>query len=224
MHTEYGSLKLTLTTLRTKLLGKPDLNRWEDLTNFDELWDERTQLIAGMIPAGSNVIEFGAGRRQLEKWLDKTCSYYPSDLVDRGPGTLVLDLNQRPSPDLTHLCLDYAVFGGVLEYLQDLPATLTWLATQVPNCIVSYECAETSPGSLSRMKEHFRRLRYGWVNTFSAKELEEAFGQVGYKKTNAVSWHTKWGDEEIYHFQLNTMKNRSAKGVESHDPADPEPG
>ena len=76
--------------------------------------------IAKLIPAGSNVIEFGAGRRQLEKFLPAGCTYTPSDLVDRGPGTIVCDLNRPPLPDLRHLRLKVAVFGGVLEYVADV--------------------------------------------------------------------------------------------------------
>jgi hypothetical protein len=93
---------------------------WIDTSHFDTDWEERTRLMARIVPNHSRVIEFGAGKRQLESYLDPSCSYIPSDLVDRGGNTIVLDLNSRPLPDFSHLKLDVAVFGGVLEYISDL--------------------------------------------------------------------------------------------------------
>jgi hypothetical protein len=75
-----------------------DRERWADLRNHEVDWDERTRAIARLIPPGSHVIEFGAGRRQLESRLPEDCSYSASDLVDRGLGTLLCDLNRRPLP------------------------------------------------------------------------------------------------------------------------------
>ena len=36
--------------------------RWADASKFASDWDERSRLIAGMIPAGSRVLDIGAGR------------------------------------------------------------------------------------------------------------------------------------------------------------------
>ena len=70
--------------------------------------------MAELIPKGSVVLEFGAGRRQTEKWLDAGCTYIPSDVVSRGPDTIVLDLNSSTLPDLTSLGIHFVLFGGVL--------------------------------------------------------------------------------------------------------------
>jgi hypothetical protein len=66
---EYGSLDLVLRTLRCRLFGESDVERWRDLKNHERDWEERTRLIAGLVPKGSCVIEFGAGRRVLESYL-----------------------------------------------------------------------------------------------------------------------------------------------------------
>ena len=50
----------------------------------------------------------------------------PSDMVDRGPGTIICDLNIRPLPDLGSGTYDVAVLLGVLEYLRDVPSFLDW--------------------------------------------------------------------------------------------------
>ena len=101
-------------------LGRADYRRWKALQHHEQWWDERTEEMARLIPPGSIIIEFGAGRRQLERFLPPGCKYVPSNLVDRGPGTIVCDLNRLPLPDLRHLCLNVAVFGGVLEYVADV--------------------------------------------------------------------------------------------------------
>jgi hypothetical protein len=51
-------------------------------------------------------------KRRLESYLDPSCSYFPSDAVDRGGNTIVLDLNSRPLPDLSYLELDLEVLLG----------------------------------------------------------------------------------------------------------------
>ena len=80
------------------------------------------------MPNYSRVIEFGAARRALEKYLDPSCVYTASDLVDRGLGTIVCDLNERPLPDLGADAYDVAVLMGVLEYVRDMPSVIDWLA------------------------------------------------------------------------------------------------
>src|SRR4249919_694547 len=98
----YGSLDLVLRTLRCRLFGVSDVERWRDLRNHERDWEERTRLIAGLVPKGSCVIEFGAGGRVLGSYLGKTCTYIPADLVRRSPETVICDLNVRPLPDLSH--------------------------------------------------------------------------------------------------------------------------
>src|SRR5690349_16692383 len=120
MSFRYYSVDLFVKTLRCKFFGTADVERWADPHNLSEKWDERTKLIAQLIPNDSRVIEFGAGRRRLESYLHPSCTYFASDLVSRGSGTIVFNLNARPLPDLTHLGLNVAVFGGVLEYVSDL--------------------------------------------------------------------------------------------------------
>ncbi len=59
------------------LRQKTDYKRWADTRNLYSEWEPRTQRAAELIPAGSRVIEFGAGTRTLEKHLDPSCTYTP---------------------------------------------------------------------------------------------------------------------------------------------------
>ena len=186
-------------TLRCRWRGIADFDRWADLGNHDPQWDRRSEQIADLIPARSRIVEFGAGRRQLERYLPPGCVYFPSDLVSRGPGTIVCDLNARPLPDLSALNLDVAVFGGVLEYLVDLYGVAAWLARQAPLCIASYECAFSRPGSLARMVESLARVRAGWVNTYNEDQLREIFAAFVLCDTRA--FEERDGDGRIFVFR-----------------------
>ena len=199
---EYYNWSTRLKALRCRLFGTTDIERWSDASSFED-WEERSQIIARLVPAGAKVIEFGVGTGKLRRHLDPSCSYTPSDLVSRGPGTIVLDLNQRPLPDLRHCAFDVAVFAGVLEYIRDLRSFLEWLRLQAPGCIASYGCAVHPRNSLARLSETFRRAGAGWTNTFTEPELIRLFADAGYGLVRAVDWHTAEGDERIFQFHVD---------------------
>jgi hypothetical protein len=183
-----GSLGMILRTLRTRLFRVSDHERWRDLCNHDVDWDKRTRAIANLIPPGSHVIEFGAGRRQLERWLPAGCSYTPSDIVDRGPGTLLCDLNRRPLPTLGRQApLQIAVFSGVIEYVVDLPRVLTWLTPQIDRVIASYNCAPPVDRAAERLRVIVERLSSGWVNHFTEAEIIAHFADARFTVSRIVN-------------------------------------
>jgi hypothetical protein len=186
------------------LFGKADLARWRDAETFDD-WEERTRLIAQLVPKGTRVIEFGSGQRKLERLLDASCTYIPSDLVSRGADTVVLDLNARPLADLRALKLDVAVLAGVIEYIAAPPSFIAWLSHQVTRCICSYGCAHTPRRSLGRLHETMRRTGSGWVNTFNEEELVQAFRSGGFRLTAMKDWHTVDGSERIFVFHTGAV-------------------
>ena len=197
---KYNTFEVFFRTLRCRLFGKTDFARWIDTSNYDAEWEERIQLISRVVPKHTRVIEFGAGKRQLESYLDPTCTYFPSDLVARGGNTIVLDLNSRPLPDLSHLKLDVAVFAGVLEYISDLDSVVLWLSRQVAMCIASYGCAHTRPRTIGRFTETIRRTAAGWINTFTEDALVRTFGTGGFILTETHDWRVRDSSERIFVF------------------------
>lgn len=189
-----------MKALRNRLFPRTDLRRWQDLSNYDHDWDERTKKIAQLIAPGASVIEFGAGRRQLEAILPPRCQYIPSDLVSRGPGTIVCDLNSPPFPDLSGFQIDTAVFGGVLEYVRDLPRLVSWLSGQVRTCIASYECARSAPRTFARLLESFERARIGWINNYDEAEFRQIFAP--FEASDKVRFSEPDGDGQIFVFRL----------------------
>jgi hypothetical protein len=186
--------------------GRSDYQRWTSPRGLEEWWDERTNLLAKLVPPGSKVIEFGAGRRQLEKLLPSDCSYTPSDLVDRGAGTLVCDLNRRPLADLSHITPDVAIFSGVLEYIRDVPDLARWLAAEgVKTCLSSFDPAPADLGLVGRWREWRRRSYYGYMNGLTEDELRACFKAAGF---NCVERHT-WTTQVILRF-LRDSQTRPA--------------
>jgi hypothetical protein len=198
---EYNTFGVALRTLQCRLFGTTDVSRWRSAETFPDDWLERTRIIAELVPKGTRVIEFGAGKRNLESRIDPTCTYIPSDIVSRGEDTLVLDLNTRPLPSLSHLNLDMAVFAGVIEYIVDLSSFVAWLSQQLSACIASYECAQTQPWRPARLMETIRRTGAGWVNTFTEEELLEVFRSEGFTPTETKEWRTADGSERIFVFR-----------------------
>jgi hypothetical protein len=166
---------------------KTDYERWSNDSSFEASWEPRTKRAAELVPNSSRIIEFGAGTRNLEKYLDPSCIYVPSDIVDRGSGTIVCDLNERPLPSVGEGVYDVAVILGVLEYLRNVPEVLDWLTKQVQVCVLSYVCAETKRYSLRRIRQNVDRLRAGWVNNYSEDQLRSLFQERGFEQLSAES-------------------------------------
>jgi len=164
---------------------KSDYERWSDKQNLSPGWDSRTKQLANLIEPGTSVIEFGAGRQVLKTYLPNNCAYTPSDLVDRGNGTIVCDLNSETLPEFQRY--DIAVFSGVLEYINDLPRLLLYLSNYVNVILASYAVVETNKQD---------RRAEGWVNDYSSTQLIDIF--------EAASFHCerseKWRSQEIYKF------------------------
>ena len=167
---------------------KTDRRRWADPRNIYASWESRNKELAALVPSNSRVIEFGAGKRTLERYLDPSCSYVPSDIIDRGPGTIVFDLNQRPLPDLGPNVYDVAVFSGVLEYVRDVPAVLDWLTKYVTVCVLTYAPAKAKGPSPRGLLETIGRLRHGWMNNYREEELRSLFCERGFELVQDQDW------------------------------------
>ena len=156
-----------------------DLERWQVPTNLRPDWDERTQLVATLIPDGSKVIEFGAARLVLPRYLGPGCTYQPSDLVKRSEDTLELDLNE--ALPLLQCRYDYAVFSGVLEYVQDLDRLMRWLPGVTDKVIFSYAITDFLSDPISRR-------RHGWINSLSDSEVRQLINLYELELMSTERW------------------------------------
>jgi hypothetical protein len=188
-----------ITTLRRKT----DHRRWANPRNLHPSWEPRTKIVAALVPKHSRVIEFGAGNRVLERYLDPSCTYVASDVIDRGPGTIVCDLNERPLPDLVEDTYDVAVLIGVLEYLKDVPGVLDWLAKYVSAFVLACAPAKANGRSPRAMFETVCRLSAGWMNNYREDELRELFRDRGY----ALVRDEDWKSQRLYVFSRHSLQD-----------------
>jgi hypothetical protein len=106
--------------------------------------------------------------------------------VDRGPGTVLCDLNGPTLPDFgSH---DVAVFGGVLEYVEDPGRLLALLSQSVSTVLASYAVAEGAR-ALSEVRE-----KNGWVNAYTRQDLFHLLEAAGF---GCVRFVGKWGTQPI---------------------------
>jgi len=211
LSTRFHRFVRTTATLRRKLLRKADHTRWTDAKSFCPEWSERAKIIAGLIPKGSRVIEFGAGMRQLQSYLDPSCTYIASDLISRGQDELIVDLEKRPLPELPDDRFDVAVFAGVLEYLSDAPSVLSWICQYVTACIFSYECTPRASHMYGRVKQTWNRAALGWVNAYTEDELKSIVARAGFFCATQTIWHAQDGSEPIFVFQRVSSRPATPK-------------
>jgi hypothetical protein len=170
-----------------RLRLETDYGRWGDCRSFSTDWDARTARLARMIPPGSQVLEFGAGRMALKNYLPPGCSYTPSDLVDRGAGTIVCDLNGPELPAFPPH--DVAVFSGVLEYIHDVRSVVSHIGGLVATIVASYAIRERVSGRMTRRAQ-------GWVNDLTSQQFEEVFARAGFRHDLVEDW----GNHKLYRF------------------------
>ena len=178
---------LVVKTVFRKFADKSDYERWSDPESLSPSWNPRTENIAFLIPSGSSVLEFGAGNMSLKNYLPADCKYTGSDLVDRGPGTIVCDLNGPKLPLFSPN--DFAVFSGVLEYVNDVPRLIAHLSDVAEVIIASYVTIECVSSKIARRS-------VGWVNDFSSEELEATFSRSGF----SLDFRETWQEQTIYRF------------------------
>lgn len=167
---------------------KSDIKRWGNKMSLHVAWDERTIMIAKLIPDNSSVLEFGAGRLILPKHLKQNCQYQPSDIVNRGGNTIICDLN-TDFPELDQV-YSHIVFSGVLEYINNLQDLLTHLKRSGENIVASY-------ATIDRIPDYVTRRQSGWVNHYCDESLRELFARNGFEKT----YSTTWNNQSIYIFK-----------------------
>jgi len=185
--TKLKNLPVALRTSLRRRRGASDYARWATVDSLHTAWDSRTRIIATLIAPGSSVLEFGAGRLTLKDALPAGCTYTPSDLVSRGDGTIVCDLNSDVLPDFPPHAV--VVFSGVLEYVNDVPRLVRHLSRACQVFVTSYAVADTNRSTL------FRRS-CGWVNDFASDEFRRVFESAGFR---CESVHP-WCDQKIFRF------------------------
>lgn len=154
---------------RSDLSGGTDRERW---VNVENSWGAknplRTKIAAEHIPAGSRVLDLGAGTMLLKNFLSEDCHYQPCDLYSRCPECIVADFNKGQFPIKEHY--DWVTLIGLFQFLTDPMSLLKKCNKVAAHAIVTY-----SPIIHSKLteKELLWRRGEGWNNHFTLDEYIE---------------------------------------------------
>ncbi|WGF92741.1 methyltransferase domain-containing protein [Aequorivita marisscotiae] len=181
----YNYFKTMITDLKRRFItnlnakqNKSDVDRWKQEKWLFDDWNERTKIMAQWIKPNSQVLEFGAAKLALKQYLPKGVTYTPSDIVYRGEGTLVCDLNQE-TPNFNPQ--DIIFCSGVLEYIYDMPQLIENLSGKTKRFIISYATFD-----VFNSKKH-RKIN-GWVNAFTNDEIITIFKKNNFDLVKTESW------------------------------------
>lgn len=145
--------------------------RWADPDQIINGARERALAAAAVIPAGSSVLDLGAGAQELRSALPPGCSYMSADLMARSEACQIVDLNQGQFPGGRY---DVVALLEVLEYLHD-PATVLRHSRQAAPKLVLIYTPFAGPDA-----QRIARRQKGFVNDLSAGELEALLRETGW--------------------------------------------
>jgi hypothetical protein len=157
------------STLSLRRRHDSDVERWSESANLDPAWDRRAEIAARFVPAGSHVLDLGAGREALSRYIPDSCRYTPADLVPRSKRTIVADVNRGEFPDGDY---DVVAALGLFEYVHDVPRLLAAICQRAPMLVASY-CVRTT----SRPEP---RLERGFVNDYALNHFVDLCQSAGW--------------------------------------------
>ena len=155
------------------LAKKTDFDRWSNIDSLEAAWDQRAEVAAGFVPAGSRVLDIGCGRMALSRSLPNGCDYQPCDLVARDSKTIVCDLNRGQFPSAAAAEADVIVMLGLLEYIVDIDGLFTHLRHAKCDLVVSY--------CVTDLTADIDRASLGWINHLSLMDLAMLFDRFDFR-------------------------------------------
>ena len=175
-------------------------NKWFKQSSYSENWKERSEKLVDMFLKNEylenisyKVAEYGCGPYAPvfslfnEKYGFNVNKY---DIKKWDEDTKILNLNILSNTIPT---VNISIFSGVLEYLDNVPSTLSKVMTNSDYIIMSYAYLPSTffLDENKYMSEIYRRaVTNGWRNHYTNKELVEIFSKVGV--ISAVgSWNKK---------------------------------
>lgn len=150
----------------TKIL-LPKARSWKSVERFDDRWRGRIKQMSGFISKNdTSVVDLGCGPMWLKDYLEADVTYTGVDYKNRGPNTIICDLNKDCLPELYS---DVYFISGCLEYIHSPSHLVQEMSRQTLNrCIISY-C------SVNHFSDQRLRRKKGWVNHLTEEQLIDLF-------------------------------------------------
>jgi hypothetical protein len=149
------------------------LDDWQDTSlTWGKQFPVRAHAAGKQIPAGSSVLDIGAGSMVLKEAIPSDCSYQPCDLHSRSPECPTAGLDKGEFPPGHY---DWVVMLGVLMYLKNPPWALSKCRATGNNAIFSY--TPLVPGN---PRDIAARESFGFSNHHTAEEYLEMIKKSGW--------------------------------------------
>jgi FkbM family methyltransferase len=157
----------------TRLLAEvrgSDGARWADPEELYPGAEARARAAAGLVAAGSRVLDLGAGAMALAQELPPRCTYVAADLIARSDACQVVDLNQGRFPPGRY---DVVAMLELLEYIHDVPALLARARESADRLVCTYRVREGE--ALEARRER------GWFNDYGEDEFARILAEAGWR-------------------------------------------
>ena len=144
---------------------------WKNKERFNPAWKNRIEVMSTFLDSeDKSVVDLGCGPMWLKEFLDPGVAYTGVDYVDRGPGSVVRDLNKG---EFSEVDADVYFVSGCLEYIHDPAWLIRMICSHTEKCVLSY-C------DVGRFPDRKWRESLGWVNHLSKQEVIEMFRSHGF--------------------------------------------
>ncbi|MGE0387129.1 MAG: FkbM family methyltransferase [Gammaproteobacteria bacterium] len=159
-------------TQRLLLARATDAGRWADPVNLPADAGARAARAARHVPAGSRVLDLGAGAMALRAAIAPDCGYQAVDLVARCADALVMDFNQGAFPPGSWDCV---AMLDLLAFLHAPGEFLVRARAAAPRLILTYPLLRDGDGDIER------RRAQGWFNDFNREQLDALLAAAGWQ-------------------------------------------
>ncbi|HED05564.1 MAG TPA: hypothetical protein ENI61_02630 [Ignavibacteria bacterium] len=155
-------------------MEKTDINRW---LNSNQSWESRIEQMASYIPKDSLVLDIGAGKKILKKFIP-TCEHNTLDLQD---STYNCDLNNMTDYLWEGIGIYSHIFcSGVLEYIINLPEFIKHITSKGSTFIISYAGVELNN----------ERKSHRWLNDYRIIDIVTMFLNKNCELIRIQEWQT----------------------------------
>lgn len=132
-----------------KALGK---NTWkQDFQHSQTMSDRIRQMVALIDFPYRSLMDLGCGMQECKKLLPDCVTYYPIDIHQHLPTTIVKDLN---AGEFLEVPVDVILVSGVFEYIYDLKGLIEKICRHSDCVICSYCNTNDNPDRLSVWVNH----------------------------------------------------------------------
>ncbi|MDD9910441.1 MAG: hypothetical protein OXR62_12210 [Ahrensia sp.] len=162
-----------------------DEKRWGAQSSYDDSWDARAEMAATFMRQSRCVLDLGAGKMGLRRYLEPGCDYQPADLAPLVSNALRIDLNTDPVPTGRW---DTVSMLGVMEYLFSPQEVLVKIRAATNHLVFSYGVMTHNVSSVKQW-----RRDHGFATNLNEEELRSMISSSSFRIEEEKIFAELWG-------------------------------